>query len=72
MHSAPAASTNRKAYRNVVLPLFMVSIIAYIDRVNIGYAALAMNQDLGFSARVFGLGAGIFFRDTCCLKSRGR
>jgi MFS transporter, ACS family, tartrate transporter len=61
MHSAPAASAKRKAYRNVVLPLFIVSIIAYIDRVNIGYAALTMNQDLGFDARVFGLGAGIFF-----------
>ena len=56
-----AASANRKAYRNVVLPLFIVSIIAYIDRVNIGYAALTMNQSLGFDARVFGLGAGIFF-----------
>lgn len=61
MHSALAAKTNRKVYRNIVLPLFIVSIIAYIDRVNIGYAALAMNQDLGFDAQVFGLGAGIFF-----------
>ena len=45
----------------VVLPLFMVSVIAYLDRVNISYAALTMNKDLGFDARVFGLGAGIFF-----------
>jgi ACS family tartrate transporter-like MFS transporter len=51
----------RKAYVNVVLPLFLISIIAYVDRVNIGYAALTMNADLGFDARVFGLGAGIFF-----------
>jgi sugar phosphate permease len=56
-----AASVSRKAYRNVILPLFLVSVIAYIDRVNIGYAALTMNQDLGFNAEVFGLGAGIFF-----------
>lgn len=55
------ASARRKAYRNLVLPLFVVSVIAYIDRVNIGYAALTMNTDLGFSAQVFGLGAGIFF-----------
>lgn len=55
------ASARRKAYRNLVLPLFVVSMIAYIDRVNIGYAALTMNQDLGFNAQVFGLGAGIFF-----------
>jgi sugar phosphate permease len=56
-----ARSARRKAYRNVVLPLFLVSVIAYIDRVNIGYAALTMNADLGFDPRVFGLGAGIFF-----------
>ena len=35
--------------------------IAYIDRVNIGFASLTMNKDLGFSSGVFGFGAGIFF-----------
>ncbi len=59
--SAISASAKRKAYRNIILPLFLVSVIAYIDRVNIGYAALTMNADLGFDAQVFGLGAGIFF-----------
>jgi ACS family tartrate transporter-like MFS transporter len=59
--AAVEASARRKAYWNVVLPLFLVSIIAYVDRVNVGYAALTMNADLGFDARVFGLGAGIFF-----------
>ena len=56
-----ASSAGRKAYRHVVLPLFVVSTIAYLDRVNISYAALTMNAALGFDARVFGLGAGIFF-----------
>ena len=56
-----AASASRKAYRHVVLPLFIVSTIAYLDRVNISYAALTMNADLGFDPRVFGIGAGIFF-----------
>ena len=56
-----AASARRKAYLNVVLPLFLISVIAYIDRVNIGYAALTMNKDLRFDARVFGFGAGVFF-----------
>lgn len=59
--SAVAASAKRKAYVNIVLPLFFASVIAYLDRVNIGYAALTMNSDLGLSARMFGLGAGIFF-----------
>jgi ACS family tartrate transporter-like MFS transporter len=45
-----------------LLPLmFGAYIIAYIDRVNIGFAALQMNRELGFSATVYGLGAGVFF-----------
>lgn len=56
-----AASAKRKAYWNIVLPLFMISVIAYIDRVNIGYAALTMNKDLRFTPEMFGMGAGIFF-----------
>ena len=59
--SPVAASAKRKAYLNVVLPLFITSIIAYLDRVNLGYAALTMKADLQFSNEVFGLGAGIFF-----------
>ena len=47
-----AASAKRKAYMNIVLPLFITSVIAYIDRVNIGYAALTMNKDLGFTAEM--------------------
>jgi sugar phosphate permease len=60
-NSAVAASAKRKAYLNIVLPLFIASVIAYLDRVNIGYAALTMNKDLGFTAQMFGMGAGIFF-----------
>ncbi len=60
-NSAVAESAKRKAYLNIVLPLFITSVIAYLDRVNIGYAALTMNKDLGFTAEMFGLGAGIFF-----------
>src|SRR5262245_41604301 len=56
-----AARARRKAYLNIVLPLFITSIIAYLDRNNLSYAALTMNQDLGFTAEVFGFGAGIFF-----------
>ena len=55
------ASARRKAYINIVIPLFIISVIAYIDRVNIGYAALTMNKDLGFTAQMFCMGAGIFF-----------
>ena len=33
----------------------------YLDRSNVGFAALTMNRDLGFSASVYGFGAGIFY-----------
>jgi ACS family tartrate transporter-like MFS transporter len=45
-----------------VMPyVFILYIVAFLDRVNVGYAGLQMAGDLGFSAEVFGLGAGIFF-----------
>ncbi len=45
-----------------ILPLIALGYaISYIDRVNISFAALQMNEDLGFSATVYGLGAGLFF-----------
>jgi len=52
-------------YRKVtwrLLPyLFLCYILAYIDRVNVGFAKLQMQQDLGMTEAVYGLGAGIFF-----------
>ncbi|WP_312375629.1 MFS transporter [Pseudomonas oryzihabitans] len=52
-------------YRKVawrVLPLLLLGyIIAYLDRVNVGFAKLAMLNDLGLSEAAYGLGAGIFF-----------
>ena len=45
-----------------LLPLIVMSyLVAYIDRTNISFAALTMNKDLGLSAYLYGLGAGIFF-----------
>jgi MFS transporter, ACS family, tartrate transporter len=39
----------------------LLYFVAFLDRVNVGFAALTMNADLGLSARVYGFGAGIFF-----------
>jgi ACS family tartrate transporter-like MFS transporter len=45
-----------------LLPLIVVIyFVAYIDRTNVGFAASGMNKDLGFTAYVYGWGAGIFF-----------
>jgi ACS family tartrate transporter-like MFS transporter len=41
--------------------LFTLYIINYLDRTSVAYAAIGMSRDLGFSDRVFGMGAGIFF-----------
>lgn len=51
----------RKISRRLLPLLFLSYIIAYIDRVNLGFAKLQMLDDLSFSAAVYGFGAGIFF-----------
>ncbi|MEK6349628.1 MAG: MFS transporter [Burkholderia sp.] len=44
------------------LPLLIVCfVVSFLDRVNVGFAALTMNRELGFSATTFGTGAGLFF-----------
>jgi ACS family tartrate transporter-like MFS transporter len=45
--------------------LSVLYIAAFIDRVAVGFAAAQMTRDLGFSAYVFGLGAGILFVGYC-------
>jgi ACS family tartrate transporter-like MFS transporter len=53
--------TIAKVSRRLVPFLIVCYFIAYLDRVNVGFAALTMNQDLGLSQTAFGFGAGIFF-----------
>ena len=62
---APADSLEARAYRKVdvrIVPfLFLCYILAYLDRVNLGFAKLQMMKDLAMSDAVFAGGAGIFF-----------
>lgn len=51
--------------------LFVLYVVNYIDRTNLAYAAVGMNRTLGFSDRVFGLGAGIFFISYLALQIPG-
>lgn len=53
--------TIAKLFRRLVPYLIICYFAAYLDRVNVSFAALTMNQDLGLSATAYGLGAGIFF-----------
>jgi ACS family tartrate transporter-like MFS transporter len=41
--------------------LFLLYVVAYLDRINLGFAALQMQQQLGFTDAVYGFGAGVFF-----------
>jgi ACS family tartrate transporter-like MFS transporter len=54
-------SARRKIALRLLPFLWLLYMIAFVDRVNVAYAALEMSHDLGFSDRVFGFGAGIFF-----------
>jgi ACS family tartrate transporter-like MFS transporter len=56
-----AESALRKVRWRLIPFLFLLYIVAYLDRVNVGFAAIDMNRDLGFSAAIYGLGSGIFF-----------
>jgi len=62
---APSSSFEEATYRKVswrLLPLLLVCyLVAYLDRVNVGFAKLQMASDLHLSDAVYGLGAGIFF-----------
>jgi D-galactonate transporter len=55
-----ARTISRVTWR--LMPFLMLCyFVAYLDRVNVGFAALRMNQDLGLTETVYGFGAGIFF-----------
>src|SRR5262245_65377345 len=53
--------TVAKVSARLVPFLIVCFFVAYLDRVNVGFAALTMNKDLGLSDSAFGFGAGIFF-----------
>jgi ACS family tartrate transporter-like MFS transporter len=56
-----AATTISKLKRRILPLLFLLYIVAYLDRINIGFAAFTMNQELGISSAQFGFLTGIFF-----------
>lgn len=62
--------TVRKTMMRILPFILLLYIIAYLDRVNLGYAALQMNAELALTAEVFGLLSGIFFIGYFFLKCR--
>ena len=61
MQSAVAKRTLAKVGRRLIPFCMLLFVLNYLDRVNIGFAALQMNKELGFGPTVYGFGAGIFF-----------
>jgi MFS transporter, ACS family, tartrate transporter len=59
--TAIGASAMRKAFWRIIPLILVAYLFAYMDRVNVSFAATDMNADLGFSATVYGLGGGLFF-----------
>jgi MFS transporter, ACS family, tartrate transporter len=59
------AVTLHKVSRRLLPLLFVLYVCAFLDRINVGFAALHMNSDLEFSATTYGLGSGIFFVGYC-------
>src|ERR1700734_2580453 len=56
-----ALSARRRITRRLIPFLLLLYLVAYLDRVNVSFAALSMTRDLSFSNAVFGFGSGIFF-----------
>jgi ACS family tartrate transporter-like MFS transporter len=59
--AALADAALAKVRRHLLPFLFILYIVNYMDRINVGFASLRMNHDLSLSDQVFGVGAGLFF-----------
>ena len=55
------ASTIRKISRRIAPFIIVLYFVSFLNRVNVGFAALTMNHDIGLTQSMFGVGAGIFF-----------
>src|SRR4030088_1241699 len=61
MQSELEERTTAKVLWRIIPAIFTLYVISYIDRANIGYAALQMNKELALTSEAFGFAAGIFF-----------
>ena len=55
------AKTIHKLQMRLIPFLFLLYVVAFVDRINIGFAALTMNKELGITSQQYGMAAGIFF-----------
>jgi Sugar phosphate permease len=59
--SALEEQTIKRISKRIIPFLIILFVMAFLDRTNIGFAALHMNDAIGITQTIFGLGAGIFF-----------
>lgn len=65
MDQSPLSTASAKVRRHLLPFLIICYFAAYLDRVNVGFAALTMNKDLGLGPEAYGFTAGIFFLGYC-------
>ncbi len=68
MSAAFARTVPAKVRRRLIPFMFLLYVVSYLDRINIGFAALQMNARLHFTPAVYGFGAGVFFIGYCLLE----
>ncbi len=61
-------STLRKVYLRLIPYSFVIYILCYVDHINVSFASLTMNRDIGLTAHIYGLTAGAFFWGYCLLE----
>ena len=67
IQSSPMAETAtddrvfRKVFRRLIFFLFILLVVSHMDRINIAFAALTMNKDLGLGAAAFGVSVTVFY-----------
>jgi MFS transporter, ACS family, tartrate transporter len=62
------SSTMRRVGKRLIPFLLLCYFISFLDRINVSFAALQMNRDLGFTPAVYGFGAGLFFLTYCAFE----
>jgi sugar phosphate permease len=66
--SVDGVATMRRVTARIVPFLLACYFISFLDRVNVAFAAIQMNKDLGFTPAIYGFGAGLFFLTYCALE----
>ena len=65
MADALERTTIRKIYVRLLPVTVLIYFLCYIDRINVGFASLTMNKDIGLDAAIYGMAAGAFFWGYC-------